>query len=309
MAPTKLTALSTAFGNVIDTNSRVYVVRDVAGTPQSVQMTLGGMLGAMTHPMGVRLTLTSNAQVTTTDVTNATTLYITPAFGQHGFVSLWYSSSSAWVILEFAQKSISLSGLASNCYDVTLELNTGTGAIDTALTAWTNVSTRATSLTEQNGLLMLSGTSKVYIGTIYLHSTGQCDDSDARRGVWNYYNRKMRRLYKFYNKPGSASYTTGAWRQYDNVTSTMVQHVQGWLEDCAFYSLGGDAQGGSGYLAIGLNSTTGNAPAVRDAGTLNSGGISQVYYPQVGLNTIYMTEYGAAGFSSASAALQGFIMG
>jgi len=260
----------------------------------------------MFHPMACRLSLTTGVPVTTSDVTNATTVYFTPVIGQHPFVSLW--DSAAFRAVEFTEKSVSLSGLASNCYDAYLELVSG--VVTASLVAWTNTTTRATSVIKQNGILMGNSTNKVYIGTIYLHATGQCDDADARRGVWNFYNRKIRRTYKQYNKSGSASYTTGSWRQYEANSGAQVQHVYGQQEDFAYASIGGDSQGGNGYLALGINSTTGAAAAIRSAqATLNSACSDQVYLPQLGLNTLYMTEFGASGWSSGSAIIQGHFLG
>lgn len=305
MAPSKLTSLASTSGDLIDSDSRIYIVNNTSGTPASKQITLATLSAKIFHAMACRVSLTSNTPVTTGDVTNATTVYITPVVGQHPFVSLWYSS--AWQTLEFTQKSVSLSGLASNCYDVFLEISGG--SIVASLIAWTNTTTRATALITQDGILMATSTNKVYVGTIYLHATGQCDDADARRGVWSFYNRKIRRLAKTYNKSGSASYTTASWRQYEANSGAQVQHVYGYQEDFAYASIGGDAQGGSGYLALGLNSTTGQAPAVRSSATLNSGATDQVYLPNLGLNTLYMTEFGATGFTSGSATIEGYMLG
>lgn len=306
MAASKLTALTLATTTNIDMQSRLYIVRDLSGTPTSTQIILGDLMARTVHLMNVRLTLTSGQAVTVTDVTGGTSVYVTPVPGLVPIVRLY--TGSAWTLVDFSELTLSLTGKTSNCYDIFLQWAAGAATVTSI--AWTNTTTRATNLILQDNVYVAQGDStKVYVGTVYLPSTGTCDDSYVRRGVWNYYNRRLRPFTKTYTKGGSSSYTTAAWRQYDGSSSAKVDIVTGVTEDVVSASVGGDAQGGAGYLAVGINSTTGQAPAVRSAGTLNSSAVEQDFFANPGLYNLNITEFGATGFTSTTATIQGFMMG
>ena len=76
---------------------------------------------------------------------------------------------------------------------------------------------RATALVSQNGVYVKNGaTARRYVGTICITtSTGQCEDSGARRFVWNFYNQVIRPLYAI-DTTDSWTYTTAAWRPANN---------------------------------------------------------------------------------------------
>ena len=80
--------------------------------------------------------------------------------------------------------------------------------------------TRATDITLNNGIWIKSGdTTRRYLGSIRITTTtGQCEDSAARRYVWNMYNRVERLLF-CQDGTTSWSYTTGAWRAANSNTS------------------------------------------------------------------------------------------
>ena len=140
------------------------------------------------HFCNGRLTFTTGTPVTTADVSGATTLYFTPYGGNR--VAL-YHASSGWLIHELTEISISLAGLtASKLHDVFVYNSAGTLTLE--LVEWSNTTTRSTSLTTQDGVLVKSGSpEKRYLGTVHINSTGgQSDDSVHKRFLWNYYNRR-----------------------------------------------------------------------------------------------------------------------
>lgn len=139
-------------------------------------------------PMG-RLTLASGVPLTFTNQTAKTTLYYTPYIGN---VILLYVSG-AWKFKTFSELSLSLSGyVADKNYDIWMYDNSGTPTL--ASTVWTNGTTRATALAYQDGILVKSGDpTRRYLGTIRITgTTGQCEDSDEKRFVWNMYNRNLK---------------------------------------------------------------------------------------------------------------------
>lgn len=136
-----------------------------------------------------RLTLTTALPVTTADVTAAGTLYYALYKGNR--IALY--TGSAWQYFTIAQLSIAVPAAANQVYDAFIDYNAGTPAL--SLTAWTNDTTRATALTTQDGVLVLTGsTGKRYVGTVRTITASQLNDTAAFRHVWNYYNRVPRPL-------------------------------------------------------------------------------------------------------------------
>lgn len=209
-----------------------------------------------------RLTLTTATPVTTSDVTAATTLYFSPFAGNQ--IGL-YDGSSVWNLRAFSELSVSLSGLTANTnYDVFIYDNAGTATIDT-LTAWTNDTTRATALVLQNGVLVKSGaTTRRYIGTIRITgTTGQTEDSAARRYVWNYYNR-VQKLLRATDSTATWTYNSTTYRPFNNSTTDgtgQFSYVQGFSEEPVTASATALFGGGSGtlqqgFVGIGVDSTS-----------------------------------------------------
>ena len=212
MADAKLTALAALANPTSD--DLIYVVDDAGGTPVSKKATLGSGLMSYGVCQG-RLTLTTAVPVTTADVTGTATLYYTPYVGDQ--IGL-YNASGTWSLLAFTEKNLSLGGYtASKPYDIFAYDNAGTLALESLI--WTDGTTRATALTTQNGILVKTGaTTRRYIGTIYINSTGgQTEDTDLQRYVWNFYNQEFRKLKDDYS--ATHTYTTDAWRAWNNSTT------------------------------------------------------------------------------------------
>ena len=188
------------------------------------------LLGTLAGPLSLaegRLTLTSGTPVTTADVSAAATAYYTPYIGNG--ISL-YDGSTAWAKYTFTEITISLVGLtASKPYDIFAYNSSGTVTIETLV--WTSATARATALAYQNGVLVKSGaTTRRYLGTIYINSTGgQTDDTVLKRFVWNYYNRVPRFL-RVTDLTDSWTYTTATWRQANAASANKCEVLIGVAE-------------------------------------------------------------------------------
>ena len=110
-----------------------------------------------------RLTLTSGTPVTVSDVTYATTMYLTPYNGN--LISLY--DGSGWVTYQSAEISLALGTLINLIpYDVFCYANNGVPTLE--FLAWTNSTTRATALVYQNGILCKTGAlTRRYLGSFY----------------------------------------------------------------------------------------------------------------------------------------------
>jgi hypothetical protein len=159
-----------------------------------------------------RLTLTTGSPITTANVTAATVLYFAPYRG--GRVSLW-SLGFGWKVYRFDELSITLTGKTANKnYDVFLYDNAGTLTLE--LVEWTNDSSRATAIVLLDGVYVKIGDgTRLYLGTIRITgTTGQTEDSETRRFVWNFYNAVSKFLTLLVS--GQHTYTAGAQRLWNN---------------------------------------------------------------------------------------------
>lgn len=205
-------------------------------------------------PVGMRLSLTSNTYVTTTDVTGATTLYWTPVrSGGTGIVTGY--DGTGMVRKTVTQKSLALGTLTSGKnYNVYYDYDGDALALGAA---WTNDTTESETLSDYNGATVLSTDStKLYLGMIRTTATTTTEDSDAKRFVWNQYNQIPRRL-KVTSTSGH-NYT-GVTRQWNNSTANQVAFVLGAVGPSIPITINGDNTSTSGAYAIvslGFNSTT-----------------------------------------------------
>lgn len=146
--------------------------------------------GAAANPglNGYRLTLSTGTPVPSADVTAAGTLYLTPY--KHSEIALY--TGSVWKVHKPGEISISLTGISTTApTDVFVYDNSGTVTLE--LLAWTNDTTRATNLVRQDGVWCKTGAlTRRYVGTIYGSAANVCEDSNAKRYVWNADNRVVR---------------------------------------------------------------------------------------------------------------------
>jgi len=223
MADSKLTELTEITAPI--STDITYLVSDPGGSPAEKKLALSHVIGYAV--CNGRLTLETGVPISTSDQTAKTTVYFTPYKGN--LIGL-YNGSSAWTMLSFSELSLSLADYtADKNYDIWVYNNSGTAALDS--TIWTDDATRATALALQDGIYVKTGaTTRRYVGTIRITATtGQCEDSDANRFVWNYYNRVSRRNFK--TDATAHDYTTNAWRYWNNTDTHNLKFVVGVAEE------------------------------------------------------------------------------
>lgn len=214
---------------------------------------------------GFRLTPTTATPVVASNVTNATSIYLTPYL--HNLISL-YDGAAAWETLASAEITISLSGLTADTnYDVFVYNNAGTVTVDT-LTAWTNATTRATALVRQDGRWVKSGaTTRRYVGTIRISAvTGELDwipmpsAAQGSLSIWNMQNRVLI-PFRVFDPVDSYSYGTATWRQANANTNNQMNVVVGLAESLMDITLNVIAVPvtSNAAAAIGEDSTTARA--------------------------------------------------
>lgn len=211
-----------------------------------------------------RLTLTSGAPLPTTDVAGATTIYWSPYKGNN--VVLW--NGSAWQGYTSAEISVAIGTVTSgNCHDVFMFQNSGVPTLE--YLAWTNATTRATTVTLQDGRYCKStDKTRLYLGTFYSTSTTATADSaggtttqvGGQRFLWNYYNRVLRPV-KVKDTTATWTYNTNTIRQANAAAGNKVEMVIGITEDVVYGSVVANVEQISGTTtscvsAPGLDSTT-----------------------------------------------------
>lgn len=180
----------------------------------------GGGGGGINFYNQGRLTLTTGVPVTTADVAAATTIYWCP---QNGNAISAYNGSS-WTTIQSPQVSLSLSGLtAATNYDIFGTISGGVLSLNAV--AWTNDTTRATAITQQDGVDVKSGAlTNLLLGTIRIVATGQTEDSQAKRYVSNRYNNEPRSML-IADPTATWVYSTATWRQANANAANQLDFV------------------------------------------------------------------------------------
>jgi len=201
----------------------------------------------------VRLSLTSGSPAPGGAQTAKTSLYLTPYNGNR--LALW--NGVDWAVGSFTEATASLSGLTSNTnYDVFAYVSTS-GAVALELVAWSSSgagsSSRATALVYKDGVLTKSGDpTRRFVGTIRItNTTGQCEDSTAKRFVWNMHNRRRRSLVRI-DGTLSWNYTTATVRQANGSAANQVEAVVGLDEDSLALLLIANMRNSSAGIAVGI---------------------------------------------------------
>ncbi len=133
---------------------------------------------------------------------------------------------------------------------------------------------RAADLTIQDGIYVKSGVStRRYLGSLRTSAvTGQCEDSLAKRFIWNYYHRKARVLIAQKSDVASWTYNSATWRAPNGDTTTgrtRVEFVLGLSEDAIEAHIQATIICAPYYHAtvgVGLDSTTVPVDQTRGAG-------------------------------------------
>lgn len=248
--------------------------------------------------VNLRLSLTSGTAVTPSDVTAATTIYAVLYQGNR--IALY--DGATWNLRALAANSpITVPATTSTMYDVFCYDNNTVPTFETL--AWTNDTTRATVLTTQDGVLAKSGdATRRYLGSFRTTTvSGQTESSDAKRYLWNYYNRVPLSL-KRYETTSSWTYTTATVRQANGAVANQVEVVIGIAEVALDVSLttmmantNASVFTGSG---IGEDSTTTYAAGAivvsALAGAYTPSTSRLVKYPAIGRHFYSWNEYSQA---------------
>lgn len=216
------------------------------------------VLFAQINPVQHRLSLTTAVPVTVSDVTAATTIYMTPDKG-NGIVNF---DGTYWDVVAQSEISLAFSSNSGHTnyhqsgknFDVWYFDDGGTKRIGTGA-AWTNDTTRADALVRLNGVYVnnatiaamrfgsasgntvsVSANRATWLGTIRMSADGQCEDSLAKRFVWNAYNRRPRAM-QVLEGTNTWSYSTGTIRQLNNSAANQLAFVRGLNEDAVHASM------------------------------------------------------------------------
>jgi hypothetical protein len=159
-----------------------------------------------------------------------------------------------------------LSGVATGKnYDIFIYNNSGSPTIELGA-AWTDDTTRSTSLDVQDGVLVkATDHTRRYVGTLRGSGTNATLDNPSQRFLWNYYNRLQRKLH-VEDTTDSWTYASTTWRQSNANTANKVEIVNGISEDAvSLFAQTISSTGGA--LGIGSNSIT----AISSAASVFSG--------------------------------------
>lgn len=204
---------------------------------------------------GLRLTLTTATPVTITDVTGATTVYLTPYISDE--IAL-YDGVASWTVRSTVEVSIALGTLTSGKnYDV-FAYWTGTAVALELSAAWTSDTARSDAVAQQNGVYVKTADkTRRLVGTFRTTSTTQTEDSKAKRFLWNANNRVPRTL-SVVEATSSWTYNSATFRQANGAATNQVEYVSGdaglFLEaDVAALSTG---SANTSIVGIGIDSTS-----------------------------------------------------
>ncbi|MBX9670690.1 MAG: hypothetical protein K2X93_24020 [Candidatus Obscuribacterales bacterium] len=184
----------------------------------------------------VRACLTSADPWGLTNVTNGGTVYIEPIFGRR--IGLW--NGTATVINKVTALSISLSGKTAQNFRLYVWDNNADSIIDSSeLVAWTNNTTPpADTLVADGYLVKASATNRRAIADILVHSTGQCDWRDARRGICHI-DERSRRLTRLTAFPTNDSWAVNGpttWRRVAGGSTIGEHYVEFILSNSTYVS-------------------------------------------------------------------------
>ena len=167
---------------------------------QSLSGNVTELLGGIHNIMNIRMSLSNTTAITTTDIINATNLYIHPYNG--AVVSLWNTTKNRWELKQFSSIiTVSLASLAAiTNYDIYLHFSSGSFQVE--FVPWSSqVAGSAPPTTgSQNGVLVKTGEpNKRLIGCLRTTNAGQTEVSFGRTAavggshpklfVWNLYNQ------------------------------------------------------------------------------------------------------------------------
>lgn len=209
----------------------------------------------------VRVSLSSTQPVTTGNV-SGTKLYCHPRNGNRA--STWNGSSWAENSLS-AVLSASVPASSNIPFDLTLHKSGTTLKLST--TVWASSATRATPVRYQDGVAILSGTTKRLLASGYVSASGHCVLNSTKLNLVNVYNRMP---YKLVATDPTNSWTSSndsfhPWHSgTDNRVHFVVPLPDEYEVDAEFLATGtGDT---AGSIGIGIDSTSVDSSDIRTDG-------------------------------------------
>lgn len=272
------------------------------GIAQSATALIVGYPKAPISPIAApcgRLTLTTSVPITRTDVTAATTVYYTPA-GHCNTIDLY--DGTAWETYAFAEVSIAVPATTNTAYDVYAYDNAGVVALE--LTAWTNLTTRATAIVLQNGVWVKTGAlTRRLVGSFRTTGvSGQTEDSVTKRYVSNAYNTVPREFFKT-DATATWNYTTATIRQANGAAANQVEvfiSVIGQAVHVSLQAAGANSGGVSFAAGIGRDTTTTFTRAAHASGSFIMPLFTEINEePVVGHHVYSWNEWSAASGTTA----------
>jgi len=234
------------------------------------------------NPVGMpqgRLTASSGVPVMTSSIAAATSVYYTPYLGNQVPVFDLTGTSVAQKIFSELSQALSdttkspAAAVANKNYDLFVWDDAGTLRC-TRGPAWTNNTTRASSLTRSAGLLVNASSiangpdagAGLYVGTIrtngsatldYIFGASGSGGTAGFFGVWNMYHRRAVST-MVQDSTAQWDYLTATIRQADASSGNQVSFVHGLAEDSvsAYYMATAYDGSGAHIVGVGLDSTT-----------------------------------------------------
>lgn len=203
-----------------------------------------------------RLTLESGVAVPVTDQLAKTSVYYTPHvgvlapvydgadFGMHAYTQLTQALDSDSGHTGYHQSGKNFDLFVVNDAG-TLRLGTGpawtsdtargTGAGTTEIERKNGLWTNKVSMTLRWGsssgnTITVAANQGTYVGTMRASANGQCEDSLAKRFLWNAYHRVPRAM-RVVETTDSWTYSSSTWRQMNNSVANQLAMVSGMDED------------------------------------------------------------------------------
>lgn len=298
-------ATAAALTSTAPSNARLVGVSDSATSLIVTPNPAASLAAATPGICQCRITLTTVTPVTTSDVTAATSVFLTPYKGNR--ITLF--NGSRWREYAFTELSLGIGGDAADTnYDLFVYDNAGTLTLERL--AWTNATTRATAIVLQNGVYVKSGvTTRLYVGTYRTTGViGQTEDSLTKRYVWNYYNRVPRVLRRL-ETTATWTYTTATVRQANGAAANQVDMVIGVAEarlqlrlQAASRNTNADILRSVGigedstttYMAQAVNTSAGDGGGTIAIGAIQNHVVSLTHYPAIGRHFYAWNEDSAA---------------
>jgi hypothetical protein len=279
MADTKVSAETLV--SEVKANYKIYIVTDTGAAPDSNAARMSQVKDYLeiTSPPQGRLTVASGSPVVTSSDSGNTTMYYTPYVGRQ--VPLYDGTRFVMTdmggelsqLLSDTGDSPAAAAAASN-YDMYVWLKNGSPVVSRAR-AWESATVRDTgnAITRVEGIYLnntafTNGPSAqrgTYVGTIRTDPSSAevtfrygAISIPANRhgffGVWNMYNRVLVDT-QVGDTSGTWAYSTGTFRNANDVAETRVSYIVGVAED-GIHANYVDSLSGNASIGVGLDSST-----------------------------------------------------